>query len=84
MIIYYLIFLVLSFLAFKEIYNPKPLNIYNFIILSLILSVFIGLRNEIGCDWYGIKNLFEKSLTPLNSTLTDIEYLTLKKLVILL
>ena len=80
MVIYYLIFLILSLLSFNEIYNPKPINIYSFIILSLIFSVFIGLRNEIGCDWYGMKNLFEKSLTPLNSSLTVIEYLKFKEI----
>ena len=60
MIIYYIIFLILSLLAYREIYNPKPLNIYSFTILSLIFSVFIGLRNEIGCDWYGMKKIYLK------------------------
>ena len=78
--IYYIIFLILSLFAFREIYNPKPLNIYSFTILSLIFSIFIGLRNEIGCDWYGMKNLFEKSLTPLNTSLTVIEYLKFKEI----
>ena len=59
MIIYYLIFFILSSLAYKEIYKPKPLNIYYFIFLTLIFSIFIGLRSEIGCDWEGYKKIFE-------------------------
>ena len=58
MIIYYLIFITISLLAYKEIYKPKPLNIYSFIFLTILLSIFIGLRNEIGCDWAGYKKIF--------------------------
>ena len=59
MITYYFIFFVLSLLTYKEISNPKPLNIYYFILLTLIFSIFIGLRYEIGCDWEGYKKIFE-------------------------
>ena len=58
MIVYYLIFSILSLLAYRETYNPKPLNIYSYIFLILLLSVFIGLRKEIGCDWVPYENIF--------------------------
>ena len=81
MIIYYIIFFILSYLAYKEINNPKPLNIFNFIILSLIFTVFIGLRNEIGCDWGGIKKLFERANCIQNDDcFSTIEYLKFKEI----
>ena len=88
MIIYYLIFLVLSFLAYREISNPKPLNIYSILCLVLLFSVFIGLRNEIGCDWEGFKNLFNREictsmqnyLSRKNNCLSNYEYLTIKEI----
>ena len=59
MIEYYIIFSILSFLAYKEIHKPKQLNAYFYIFLILLFSIFIGLRNEIGCDWEGYKKIFE-------------------------
>ena len=59
MIIYYIIFFILSLLAYQEIYSPKPLNIYSYIFLTIGFSIFIGLRNEIGCDWLGYKRVFD-------------------------
>ena len=55
---YYIDFLILSFLAYKEIHNPTPLNAYSYIFLILLFSIFIGLRDEIGCDWEAYKNIF--------------------------
>tara|TARA_B100001248_G_scaffold185401_1_gene141457 strand:+ start:399 stop:1499 length:1101 start_codon:yes stop_codon:yes gene_type:complete len=88
LIIYYLIFLVLSFLAYREISNPKPLNIYSILFLVLLFSVFIGLRNEIGCDWEGYKNLFNREictsmqnhLSGQNNCLNSFEYLKYKEI----
>ena len=81
MIIYYFLFFILSYLAYQEINNPKPLNIYHFIILSLILTVFIGLRNEIGCDWDGLKKLFERvNCIKYDDCLSTIEYLKFKEI----
>ena len=88
MIIYYLIFLVLSLLAYREISNPKPLNIYSILFLVLLFSVFIGLRNEIGCDWEGFKNLFNRRictsmqnhLSGQNNCLSNFEYLKYKEI----
>ena len=59
MFIYYLILIFLSLLSFQEIYKPKPLNLFSFIFLTIFFSLFIGLRNEIGCDWEGYKKIFE-------------------------
>ena len=59
MFIYYLILIFLSLLSFQEIYKPKPLNLFSFIFLAIFFSLFIGLRNEIGCDWEGYKKIFE-------------------------
>ena len=59
MITYYLIFFLLSLFAYQEIYKPKPLNLFSFIFLAIGLSLFIGLRNEIGCDWEGYKKIFD-------------------------
>mgnify|MGYP001261689797 CR=1 FL=1 len=58
MIEYYIIFSILSFLAYKEIHKPEKLNAYSYIFLILLFSIFIGLRNEIGCDWTAYKNIF--------------------------
>ena len=81
MFIYYLIFFILSYLAYQEINSPKPLYNYSFVILSLIFIVFIGLRNEIGCDWYGIKRLFDRAIcTEGDNCLTSIEYLKYKEI----
>ena len=87
MIIYYLIFLVLSFLAYREISNPKSLNNNSIIFLVLLFSVFIGLRNEIGCDWEGYRNLFNREictsiqdLSGKNSCLTSFEYFKYKEI----
>ena len=59
MIVYYLIFIVISLFCYQEIYNPKPLNIFSFVFLTILFSLFIGFRNEIGCDWEGYKKIFE-------------------------
>ena len=58
MFAYYIVFLILAFLAYKEIHNPKPLNAYSYIFLILLFSIFVGLREEIGCDWGAYKNIF--------------------------
>ena len=88
MIIYYLIFLVLSFLAYREISNPKSFNSYSIVFLVILFSVFIGLRNEIGCDWEGYKNLFNREictsiqddLSFKNSCLSSFEYFKYKEI----
>ena len=72
MIEYYIIFSILSFLAYKEIHKPKQLNAYSYIFLILLFSIFIGLRNEIGCDWDGYFENFSsvviKSVCVLGAT----------------
>ena len=67
MITYYLIFAILSFLAFQEISNPKPLKKFSLIYLTLLFSFFIGFRNEIGCDWNGYKTIFDLSDCSFNT-----------------
>ena len=67
MITYYFIFAILSFLAFQEINNPKPLKKFSFIYLTLLFSFFIGLRNEIGCDWQGYKTIYDLSDCTFNT-----------------
>ena len=88
MIIYYLIFFLLSLFAYQEIYKPKPLNLFSFIFLAIGLSLFIGLRNEIGCDWEGYKKIFEltncipnlgNNQCDFNSIGNTFDYLTFKE-----
>ena len=61
MLIYFIIFAILSFTAFRESNNPKPLSIYSFIFLTILFTFFIGLRYEIGCDWESFKWFFDFS-----------------------
>ncbi len=61
MIIYYIIFAILSFAAFRESNNPKALTIYPFIFLTILFTCFIGLRYKVGCDWEVYKYLFDLS-----------------------
>ena len=88
MIFYYFIFIFLSLLSFQEIYNPKPLNLFSFIFLTIGFSLFIGLRNEIGCDWEGYKKIFEltncipnlgNNQCDLNSISNTFDYLRFKE-----
>ncbi len=61
MLIYFIIFAILSFTAFRESNNPKPLSIYSFIFLTILFTFFIGLRYAIGCDWESFKLFFDFS-----------------------
>jgi len=67
-VIYYTIFALLSFTAFRESNNPKPLTIYQFIFLTILFSIFIGFRYEIGCDWEEFKRLFDFSICSYNDS----------------
>ncbi len=67
MIIYFLIFSILSYLAYEEIHNPKPLDLKSYIFLILLFSVFIGLKKEIGCDWVAYKDIFNLSNCATNT-----------------
>ena len=42
MIEYYIIFSILSFLAYKEIHKPKQLNAYSYIFLILIIILNVN------------------------------------------
>ena len=61
MLIYFIIFAILSCTAFRESNNPKPLSIYSFIFLTILFTFFIGLRYAIGCDWESFKLFFDFS-----------------------
>ena len=81
MLIYYLIFLILSIFAYREIHNPKPLNIYYFAFFIILFSIYIGLRNEIGCDWEGLKQFFYRDIcNSSKNCLSTIEYLKYKEI----
>ena len=81
MFIYYIIFLILSIFAYREINHPKPLNIYYFIFFIILFSVFIGLRYEIGCDWSAYRKVFDGDVCGLGENcLTTIEYLKFKEI----
>ena len=67
MIIYFLIFSILSYLAYEEIHNPKPLDLKSYIFLILLFSVFIGLKKEIGCDWVAYNDIFNLSNCATNT-----------------
>ena len=60
MTVYYILFIILSFFAYKEINQTKPLNLNSFVLLLIIFSAFIGLRSEVGCDWTGYQDLFNR------------------------
>ncbi len=81
MIIYYFIFLFLTFLAWREIYNPQKLSIYNYIFLTIFFSFFIGLRYKIGCDWAGYYDLFYREDPNRGlAELSTLDYLNYKEI----
>ncbi len=81
MFIYYLIFLILSIFAYREVNDPKPLNIYYLIFFIILFSIFIGLRHEIGCDWSAYRKVFDGDFCGSGvNCLSTIEYLKFKEI----
>ena len=60
MFVYYSVFIILYIFALKELNHHKKLNNKISLFLILFFSIFIGLRNEIGCDWTGYEDLFNR------------------------
>ena len=58
MFIYYIIFFGLAYKAYKEHNNPTKFIFKEYLILFLFFVLYIGLSNEIGCDWDGLLRLF--------------------------
>ena len=62
MLIYWLIFLSISFLSISPIKLEKNLQIIFKFFFIILLSFFIGLRQEVGGDWDIYKFDFYKYL----------------------
>ena len=58
MIFYYLIYLLLAFKSIEETqaFNTFKKQTQN--LLIIFFSLFIGLRNEVGCDWFQYRIIF--------------------------
>lgn len=57
MFIYIFIILILSFLGLS---NKRYISNYDQNVLILLLSIFIGFRDEIGVDWFQYLEIFER------------------------
>ncbi len=51
---------ILSIFENLKIFNSLLSNKYFYILLSVFFIFFVGLRIDIGCDWNGYLNLYEK------------------------
>ena len=92
MIIYLIPAIILSFLAYLESNNNYLSfiqNKYLYLIVFSFFILFIGFRNEIGCDWDAYIRNFEmvyyedwsNFLTPKNIKFFDIGYTIISKLI---
>jgi len=58
MIFYYLLFIFLAFKSIEETQASNTFKKQTQNLLIIFFSLFIGLRNQVGCDWFQYRRIF--------------------------